>query len=87
MAIHSAAVGNQTSPQERQVVLQAGLPDIILYGTATWALAAGHLIQRFARSVLTRLRRFVGRFTAVVMPGTTITLEYGELEGDTSPTR
>jgi len=49
MAIHSAAVGNQTPPQERQVVLQAGLPDIILYGTATWALAAGHLIQRFAR--------------------------------------
>jgi acyl dehydratase len=68
---------------ERQVALQAGLPDIILHGTATWALAAGHLIQHCGRSEPSRLRRFVGRFTAMVIPGTTITLEYGKPEDDT----
>ncbi len=68
---------------ERQVALQAGLPDIILHGTATWALAAGHLIQRCAQSDPTRLRRFVGRFTAMVIPGHTIRLEYCEPDGDT----
>ncbi len=68
---------------ERQVALQAGLPDIILHGTATWALAAGHLIRHCAQSEPTRLRRFVGRFTAMVIPGHTIALEYREPAGDT----
>ncbi|WP_089937287.1 MaoC/PaaZ C-terminal domain-containing protein [Candidatus Entotheonella palauensis] len=68
---------------ERQVALQAGLPDIILHGTATWALAASHLIQRCAQADPTRLRRFTGRFTAMVIPGSTITLEYREPQGDT----
>jgi len=68
---------------ERQVALQAGLPDIILHGTATWALAAGHLIRHCAQADPTRLRRFIGRFTAMVIPGSTITLEYREPEGDT----
>ncbi len=67
---------------ERQVALQAGLPDIILHGTATWALAAGHLIQHCAQAEPTRLRRFIGRFTAMVIPGSTITLEYREPEGE-----
>ena len=68
---------------ERQVALQAGLPDIILHGTATWALAAGHLVQRCAQADPTRLRRLIGRFTAMVIPGSTMTLEYHEPEGDT----
>jgi acyl dehydratase len=59
---------------ERQVALQAGLPDIILHGSATWALAASQLIQCYARGEPTRLRRFAGRFTAMVIPGTTIRL-------------
>jgi acyl dehydratase len=61
---------------ERRVALQAGLPDIILHGTATWALAASQLIQRCAHGDPTRLRRFAGRFTAMVIPGTTIRLAY-----------
>ncbi len=66
---------------ERQVALQAGLPDIILHGTATWALAASHLIQRCAHAEPARLRRLIGRFTAMVIPGSTITLEYREPQG------
>jgi acyl dehydratase len=33
---------------ERRVALEVGLPDIILHGTATWALAASQLINRCA---------------------------------------
>ena len=61
---------------ERTVALAAGLPDIILHGTATWALAASHIIQRCADGNPARLCRFVGRFTAMVIPGTTIQLHY-----------
>jgi acyl dehydratase len=61
---------------ERQVALAAGLPDIILHGTATWALAASTLIQRCVGGDPTRLVRFTGRFTAMVIPGTTMTLAY-----------
>jgi acyl dehydratase len=68
---------------ERRVALQAGLPDIILHGTATWALAAGHLIQRCAQADPTRLRRLIGRFTAMVIPGSTMMLAYREPEGQT----
>lgn len=64
---------------ERRAALQAGLPDIILHGTATWALAASQLIQRCAHGEPTRLRRFAGRFTAMVIPGTTIRLAYATM--------
>jgi acyl dehydratase len=62
---------------ERRVALAAGLPDIILHGTATWALAATQLIHGCAGGEPTRLQRLVGRFAAMVIPGTTITLHYG----------
>lgn len=62
---------------ERRVALAAGLPDIILHGTATWALAATQLIQRCAGGEPMRLRRLAGRFAAMVTPGTTTTLHYG----------
>ena len=61
---------------ERQVALEAGLPDIILHGTATWALAASALMQRCVAGNPMRLQRFTGRFTAMVIPGTTMTLAY-----------
>jgi acyl dehydratase len=64
---------------ERAVALAAGLPDIILHGTATWALAASQLIQHCAGGEPTRLRRLAGRFAAMVMPGTTLTMQYGAL--------
>jgi acyl dehydratase len=62
---------------ERRVALAAGLPDIILHGTATWALAASQLINHCAGGEPARLRRFAGRFAAMVIPGTTRTLQYG----------
>lgn len=67
---------------ERKVALAAGLPDIILHGTATWALAASRLIQHCADGKPSRLRRFVGRFTAMVIPGTTIELHYHTMDHD-----
>jgi acyl dehydratase len=67
---------------ERRVALEAGLPDIILHGTATWAMAASQLIRRCAEGDPTRLRRFAGRFAAMVLPGTTITLRYGAVPGE-----
>jgi acyl dehydratase len=66
---------------ERRVALEAGLPDIILHGTATWALAASQLINRCAGGEPTRLRRLAGRFATMVIPGTTITLHYAPVSG------
>lgn len=57
---------------ERQVALAAGLPDIILHGTATWGLAARELMSRMPRSL--RLLRHSARFRAPVVPGNSITL-------------
>lgn len=66
---------------ERQVALAAGLPDIILHGTATYALAASQLINRCAAGDAVRLKRFAARFAAMVIPGTTITLRYHAAPG------
>ncbi len=69
---------------ERRIALDAGLPDIILHGTATWALAASELIQRCADGDPTRLHRIAGHFTAMVIPGTTITLHYDTIGNGSS---
>lgn len=61
---------------ERRVAFEAGLPDIILHGTATWALAMSQLIHGCAADEPTRLQRFCGRFAAMVIPGTSMTLQY-----------
>jgi acyl dehydratase len=62
---------------ERRVALEAGLPDIILHGTATWALAAREIVDRFAAGNPRRLRRLAGQFRAQVIPGSTIVFEAG----------
>ena len=62
---------------ERRVALEAGLPDIVLHGTATWALAAREIVDRFASSDPLRLRRLSGQFRALVIPGSTIVFEAG----------
>jgi acyl dehydratase len=62
---------------ERAVALAAGLPDIILHGTATWALAGREIVQRRCPGDPTRLRRLHGRFAAMVIPGSTVTVELG----------
>ena len=62
---------------ERKVALSVGLSDIILHGTATWALAGKEIIRHYADGDPRRLRRLGGRFGAVIVPGTSITLEHG----------
>ena len=67
---------------ERTVALEAGLPDMILHGTATWALAGREVVERRCGGDPTRLRRLHGRFRAMVIPGHPITLELGSRTED-----
>jgi acyl dehydratase len=60
---------------DRKVALAAGLPDIILHGTATLALAVTRLVDEFLGSDPTRVSRLGCRFTAMVLMPTTLTLE------------
>jgi acyl dehydratase len=62
---------------ERRVALEAGLPDILLHGTATWALAAREIVDRLAGGDPLRLSRLSGQFRAQVIPGSTIVVEAG----------
>lgn len=57
---------------ERAVALAAGLPDIILHGTATWALAGLTLLRRYGGDDVGALKRITGRFSGMVAPGETI---------------
>ncbi|MEE2776624.1 MAG: MaoC/PaaZ C-terminal domain-containing protein [Acidobacteriota bacterium] len=57
---------------ERVVALAAGLPDIILHGTATWALAGREIIRHYCDGDPRRMRRLHGRFRAMVIPGSEI---------------
>lgn len=52
----------------------AGLPAIILHGTATLALAVSRIVAAFARNDPTRVARIAGRFAAMVMMPSTLTL-------------
>ena len=62
---------------ERKIALATKLPDIILHGTATWALTALALIRARGGGDPARLTRFAGRFHGMVIPGTDITIEHG----------
>ena len=57
---------------ERRQALAAGLPDIILHGTTTWALAGLTLLRRYGFSK--SLNRLTGRFSGIVIPGDPITI-------------
>jgi acyl dehydratase len=64
---------------------QVGLPDIILQGTATLALAVRELIQREAEGQPLRLKEIYCRFSGMVLPGSNITLQvYEALAGQNS---
>lgn len=52
----------------------AKLPDIILHGTCTWALAAENLIDLYCSGNPAMLNRLGGRFHGVVIPGTSATV-------------
>lgn len=62
---------------ERAIALSKGLPDIILHGTATWALAGLTVVRRHAGGDPSRLRRLGGHFKGRVIPGTTIAVGTG----------
>jgi acyl dehydratase len=51
---------------DRAVALAAGLPDIILHGTATLALASTEVLRRQPRGAATRVRSVACRFGAMV---------------------
>lgn len=61
---------------ERAAALAAKLPDIILHGTATWAVTAQRLLQAYADGEPRRLRRVAGRFHGMVIPGTEMVIEH-----------
>ena len=60
---------------DKAVARSAGLPDIILHGTATLALAVSTLIDHVLDGDLTRVRRYACRFAAMVLMPSTLTLE------------
>jgi len=68
---------------DRRVALAAGLPDIILHGTATLALAVSRLVEQYLAGDPTRVRRLGGRFTAMVSMPSTLTLEVTAQANDT----
>jgi acyl dehydratase len=61
---------------ERRVALAAGLPDIIVHGSALWALAGREIVTAHGGGDSRRLARLACRFSAMVIPGTTVTLEH-----------
>lgn len=60
---------------DRSVALAAGLPDIILHGTATLALAVSRLVDEYLGGDSGPIRRVGGRLTAMVRMPSTLTLE------------
>lgn len=59
---------------ERRVALARGLPDIIVHGTALWALAWKQLDEAFGN-----IERLDGRFSAMVIAGTGIVLKRSDI--------
>jgi acyl dehydratase len=64
---------------ERAVALAAGLPGIILHGTATWALAGLTILRAHAGGKPARLKRLSGRFAGMVIPGETIGVRHARV--------
>ena len=61
---------------ERQVALASGLPDIIIHGTALWALAGIEAARIYADGDTRRLTRLAARFTGQAFPGRPMTLAH-----------
>lgn len=68
---------------DKSVALAAGLPDIILHGTATLALAVTTLIDNCLQGSPERVSRLGGRFTAMVLMPSTIKVQLKEESADT----
>lgn len=70
---------------DRAVALQAGLPDIILHGTATLALGISAVVDHCATGEPQRVRRICGRLAAMVLMPSTLTVRIHDrqaLDGD-----
>ena len=59
---------------ERTVATEAGLPDIILHGSATQAMSATAVIEQSLGGDVSAVRRYAGQLRAMVLMGTTITV-------------
>jgi len=68
---------------DRAVALAAGLPDIILHGTATLALAVSRMVDAYLAGDAGRVRRLGGRFTAMVLMPSTLRLTVREARSPT----
>jgi acyl dehydratase len=83
LQVHAAAAHTYTEcariwnpiHTDRAVALAAGLPDIILHGTATLAMAVTKLVDHYADSDPARVKRLGGRFSAMVLMPSTITVK------------
>ncbi|MGH7022457.1 MAG: MaoC/PaaZ C-terminal domain-containing protein, partial [Caulobacteraceae bacterium] len=64
---------------ERAVAKAAGLDDIIIHGTALWAMAALRLRGPDPR----RLQRLRGRFRSPIVPGTRVDLQQTQVRAET----
>lgn len=62
---------------ERRVALGVGLPDIVLHGTASWAISGREIVKAYAGGDPTCLRRLRARFQAPIVPGGDIALAHG----------
>jgi len=60
---------------DRAYAMAAGLPDIILHGTATMALAVSGIVNSCIGGDVGRVRRIGGRFSAMVPVPDTLTLD------------
>ena len=63
---------------DKAVALAAGLPDIILHGTATLALAISQIVRHCADGNPEKIKRLGGRFSAMVLMPSTLTLVFAE---------
>lgn len=68
---------------ERAVALAAGLPDILVHGTITWAISAREVLAATGCGLLA-MRRLSARFRNIVIPGTSIAVNFGALGADGS---
>jgi acyl dehydratase len=67
---------------DKRAALDAGLPDIILHGTATLALAVSTLVDQFLAGDPTRVKRLGGRFAAMVLMPSEIQLQVSEAQAN-----
>lgn len=65
---------------ERQVALAAGLPGIIIHGTALWALVGLEASRLYAGGDTRRLTRLAARFTGQAFPGRPMTLAHEQAD-------